>query len=128
MHMKRVRGLSQAWMAALFMGLLLTGCVGGGSDSTASQQGSVERSASLSWNAPLKREDGDPLKIGELSGFVISYGQDPENLTKTVRISEASTMEYTINNLADGTWYFTIQTQDTNGLRSEPSGQVGKTI
>ena len=146
--MKRVIKVSQAWIAALFLGLMLTGCGGGssGSSDSAAAPGSgsggsggsepppsgggqvVDRSASLSWNAPFTRENGDSLAMGDLSGYVIKYGQNPDELSETVRISSASTMEYTVNNLNDGTWYFTIQVEDVDGLMSAPSSRVSKTI
>ncbi|MFO7995480.1 MAG: fibronectin type III domain-containing protein [Marinobacter sp.] len=66
--------------------------------------------------------------MGELSGYVISYGQNPEELSEAVRIDDASVMDYTISNLDNGTWYFTIQVEDVDGLVSTPSEQVSKTI
>lgn len=150
--MKRVIKMSQAWIAALFLGLVLTGCGGGssgGSESTASTgdsagtgsggsegnpppsgsgEGVEDRSASLSWNAPFTRENGDSLSMGELDGYVIRYGKNPDELSKTVRIGNASTMAYTVDNLDNGTWYFTIQVEDVDGLMSAPSAPVSKTI
>ena len=66
--------------------------------------------------------------MAELSGYVISYGQDPENLEQTVLVNNASTMEYTVEDLADGTWYFSVQVEDNNGLISPPSDLVSKNI
>lgn len=66
--------------------------------------------------------------MGELSGYVISYGQNPEELTEAIRIDDASTMEYTVGNLNNGTWYFTIRVEGVDGLVSAPSEQVSKTI
>ncbi|MDK8464993.1 fibronectin type III domain-containing protein [Marinobacter sp. SS13-12] len=133
MNTKRVINMSKAWIAAFFMGVVLTGCV---SDSSSDSSGSsysqgqqfAERSASLSWNAPATRANGEGIKMGELSGYVISYGQDPDELTEAVRIDDANVMDYTINNLDYGTWYFTIQVEDVDGLVSAPSEQVSKTI
>lgn len=131
--MKRVIKMSTAWAAAFFIGVVLTGCGGGssgssGSESTAQSQQAGERSASLSWNAPATRANGDGIRMGELSGYVISYGQNPEELSEAVRIDDASVMDYTISNLDNGTWYFTIQVEDVDGLVSTPSEQVSKTI
>jgi hypothetical protein len=137
--MKRVIKMSKAWTAAFAMGLVLTGCVegisgtsAGTSDSSgtsyAEPQQFSERSASLSWNAPATRANGEGIKMGELSGYVISYGQNPEELTEVIRIDDASTMDYIISNLDYGTWYFTIQAEDVEGLVSAPSEQVSKTI
>jgi len=66
--------------------------------------------------------------MGELSGYVINYGQNPDELTEAVRIDDASVMDYTVDNLDQGTWYFTIQVEDVDGLVSAPSEQVSKTI
>lgn len=66
--------------------------------------------------------------MGELSGYVISYGKNPDELSEIVRINDAATMDYTITNLDNGTWYFTIQVEDVDGLVSAPSEQVSKTI
>lgn len=66
--------------------------------------------------------------MGELSGYVINYGQDPQELSEAVRIDDASVMDHIISNLDNGTWYFTIQVEDVDGLVSAPSEQVSKTI
>ncbi|MDF0752360.1 fibronectin type III domain-containing protein [Marinobacter sp. 71-i] len=133
--MNRVIKMSRAWIAAFFVGITLAGCGGGSSGSSGtenaaqgSQSQAAERSASLSWNAPSTRANGDGIKMGELSGYVINYGQNPDALSETVRINDASTMEYTVDNLNNGTWYFTIQVEDIDGLMSAPSAQVSKTI
>ncbi|MBE0486228.1 MAG: fibronectin type III domain-containing protein [Marinobacter sp.] len=69
--------------------------------------------------------------MGELDSYVIRYGKDVEDLSGEVVIDGAAKypeMSYTVDNLDVGTWYFTIQVQDTQGLVSEPSEPVSKTI
>ncbi len=187
--MKNVINMSKAWTAAVFMGIVLTGCGGdsnvssssvdGSNDTTSSfdsgtkssgervspdsdssdtvvsdsiqtdettdettwsgDDGSVEESlvtsepavtgtAKLSWVAPATRVNGDGLAMGELDSYIISYGQDASDLSKTIEINDASTMEYTIDDLGAGEWFFSIQVVDTNGLISAPSDVVSKTI
>lgn len=146
--MKRVNQMSKAWIAALFTGVILTGCGGGSSGGSAGADDSVkngsptsdntvvssvvgevgDRTAALNWNAPMTRVNNESLKMGELAGYVISYGRDPAELTESIRIDSASTMEYTVSNLDSGTWYFTIQAQDVDGLISEHAGIVSKQI
>lgn len=140
--MKRVINLSKAWIAALVFGIVLAGCGGGsgsqGSDpqsvSQASGSQSVDRSAALSWNAPGQRQNGDSLELYDLTNYIISYGQDPENLDQTVYVSSdqdnnyPATLQYTVENLSEGEWYFTVQAEDNNGLLSPPSELVSKTI
>ncbi|WP_250830725.1 fibronectin type III domain-containing protein [Marinobacter sediminum] len=115
--------LSQAWIAAFVLGILLAGC-GGGSASSGS-------SAVLSWSAPLKRVNGESIPMAELDQYVIRYGHDAGNLTEKVIVVNAQAeaeMSYEVNGLDNGTWYFTIQVQDTNGLISAPSEVVSKSI
>jgi hypothetical protein len=133
--MKRVIKVSQAWIAAFVLGALLTGCGGGGSSESAStqsgQNSSPERSAVLSWSAPLTRVNGDSIPMGELDRYVIRYGQDADDLNEEVVVTNAQAeaeMSYEVSGLDAGTWYFTIQVQDTSGLISEPSDVVSKSI
>lgn len=141
--MKSVIKMSKAGIAALVFGIALTGCGGGsssdsgstsssGAGSNASQgsenQLTAERTAALSWNAPLQRQNNESLSMADLAGYVISYGQNPENLDKTVYVDDAYTMEYTVDNLSKGTWYFSVQAEDANGLMSPPSDLVSKNI
>lgn len=146
--MKRVIYMSKAWIAALLVGMVLVGCGGGGSasgggesssqSSTVSDESSVgsaqlvtERSAVLSWSAPMTRVNGESIAMGELDRYVIRYGQDVDDLSREITVegaSNAAEMSYVVDNLDTGTWYFTIQVQDTAGLLSEPSEPVSKTI
>lgn len=136
--MKRVIKVSMAWIAAFTLGALLTGCGGGGSsDSSSTQTGSnggissPEQSAVLSWSAPLTRVNGESIPMGELDRYVIRYGQDADELSEEVVVTNAQAeaeMSYEVSGLGVGTWYFTIQVQDTNGLISEPSDVVSKSI
>lgn len=69
--------------------------------------------------------------MAELDQYVIRYGQDADNLSEQVVVTNAQAdaeMSYEVSGLADGIWFFTIQVQDTNGLISEPSDIVSKTI
>ncbi|AHI29635.1 ribonuclease HII [Marinobacter similis] len=69
--------------------------------------------------------------MGELDRYVIRYGQDDENLTEEVVVTNAQAqaeMSYAISGLDNGIWYFTIQVQDTSGLISEPSDVVSKSV
>ncbi|MFO7528103.1 MAG: fibronectin type III domain-containing protein [Marinobacter sp.] len=126
--------MSGSLIAAAFLGALLTGCGGGSSSSETSSQGAIgngDSKALLSWTAPSTRVNGDGISMGELDSYIIRYGQDADNLTEQVVISDAAedaTMSYTVGGLSQGTWYFSIQVQDTSGLLSPPSAIVSKTI
>ncbi|WP_228739648.1 fibronectin type III domain-containing protein [Marinobacter arenosus] len=136
--MKRVNKVSAAGIAAFAIGALLTGCGGGGSGSGTGTGSAVggggyidEKTAVLSWSAPMTRENGDSISMGELEKYVIRYGKDVEDMSEEVVINNAQSeaeMSYAINGLENGTWYFTIQVQDTSGVISAPSDVVSKSI
>ncbi|AOY90092.1 hypothetical protein BKP64_00930 [Marinobacter salinus] len=84
--------------------------------------------AVLSWTAPLTRVNGDSLTMGEIAGFEVVYGTDPDALDNTLAIGDASVEELLVDELTAGTWYFAMRTLDTDGNRSALSGTVNKQI
>ncbi|MEX0605305.1 MAG: fibronectin type III domain-containing protein [Marinobacter sp.] len=126
-------------LAVVFMTALLTACnegtsggtlesAAGGSTNNSTSISLIAKEASLSWNAPATRVNGEGLAMGELQGYVILYGKESDNLSQRVEIASASTMDYIISNLDQGEWFFAIQVIDVNGLVSPPSEIVSKTI
>lgn len=85
-------------------------------------------SALLSWTAPLTRENGESLAMGEIAGFEVVYGTSAENLDQSLAIGDASVDQLLVDELAEGTWYFAIRTLDTDGNRSRLSEVVNKQI
>ncbi|EMP56860.1 hypothetical protein MSNKSG1_03600 [Marinobacter santoriniensis NKSG1] len=142
--MNSVIKVSKAWGVAIVFGMLLAGCGGGGSSSDSAQSSATQvgqggsaasatdaKKAVLSWSAPSTRVNGEGIAMGELDKYVIRYGQDASNLDREAVVDNAAedaAMSYTVDGLSTGTWYFTIQVQDINGLMSEPSEVVSKSI
>lgn len=88
----------------------------------------VEDWAHLSWVPPLTRENGEPISMGEIDGYVILYGPSPDAMTAIVPIEGGNVREHKIEGLEDGTWYFAIKVVDTDGLESSMSDVVTKII
>ena len=86
----------------------------------------VVGSAELAWQPPTTNEDGTPL--ADLSGYVIRYGKTAGALDKSVRITNAGTTMYVVDNLIEGTWYFSLSSVNASGVESRPTGYVSKTI
>lgn len=140
--MKGVVKMSFARVFALVAVVALAGCQGEGEDGASGQAGAgiqsagpeaekVANRAVLSWSAPGTRVNGDGLAMGELDSYIIRYGQSREELELEVEVGNAAEqahMEHVISELGAGTWYFTIQVRDAQGLLSEPSNVVSKTI
>lgn len=90
-----------------------------------------DRTAVLSWEAPATRVNGEAISDDDLVQYEIRYGTDPASLDKSVVVSNVQgliSVSYEIEDLPDGTWYFSILAQDVNGLVSPPSSPVSKTI
>ena len=84
--------------------------------------------ALLSWTAPLTRENGESLAMGEIAGYEVVYGTSADNLDNSLAIGDASVDELLVDELTEGTWYFAIRTLDTAGNRSRLSEVVYKQI
>ncbi|GAA0849916.1 hypothetical protein GCM10009113_30410 [Marinobacter szutsaonensis] len=84
--------------------------------------------ALLSWTAPLTRENGQSLSMGEIAGFEVVYGTSPDQLDQSLAIGDASVDELLVDELTAGTWYFAMRTLDTDGNRSRLSEIVYKQI
>jgi hypothetical protein len=83
-------------------------------------------SAELAWQPPTTNEDGTALQ--DLSGYVIRYGKSAGALDKSVRINSPGTTMYVVENLIEGTWYFSLSSVNSAGVESRPTGYVSKTI
>ena len=89
-----------------------------------------DRTATLTWDAPFTRVNGDALAIGEIHGYTVHYGQDDDDLVNEVDVGSdgSGSAGLQVVGLTDGVWYFTVQTVDTDGLVSELSNTVSKRI
>lgn len=84
--------------------------------------------ALLSWTAPLTRENGDSLSMGEIAGYEVVYGTSADTMDQALAIGDASVDELLVDQLSEGTWYFAMRTLDTDGNRSQLSEVVYKQI
>lgn len=83
-------------------------------------------SATLSWTPPTSNTDGSTLT--NLAGYRIAYGTSPGALSKTIQVANAGTSRYVVENLAAGTWYFSVRAYSTTGAESTTSNTASKTI
>lgn len=83
-------------------------------------------SAKLTWDAPTMNTNGQPLT--DLAGYKVMYGQDPNNLNLSLRITDPRATTVQIDNLGSGTWYFAMKSVNTAGQESAPTGNVSKVV
>jgi hypothetical protein len=95
----------------------------GGGPVTTPPTGSVDRTITATWTAPLTRANGEALSLSEIDHYEIVYGQSPDSLTNSVKTAGPDT-SYTFTDLGPGTWYFSIRVVDQTGATSVYSAPV----
>lgn len=85
-------------------------------------------SIALSWDIPTARENGADLELYEIQGYVIAYGNESGNLTNTVSVDGATITNIVLDDLASNTYYFSIATVDSDGLRGNYSNEITQSI
>jgi hypothetical protein len=107
--------------------------VSDGKTSTSLAQFSIEvepganGSATISWNPPMFRVDGNPLN-NDLAGYQIRFGRTSLDYSNQVNVENAGIASYVVDNLSSGTWYFAVLAYDSAGQFSNPSEEVWKKI
>jgi hypothetical protein len=84
----------------------------------------ADRSVSLKWDAPTTNTDGTALT--DLAGYKLRYGNSPGVYQTTLTLGTGTS--YALNNLAAGTYYFTVTAFNNGGIESTFSNETWKTI
>jgi uncharacterized protein YjdB len=84
----------------------------------------VTGNATLAWSAPATNVDGSTLT--DLAGYKIYYGTSPGSYTKVIDVGNVTTS--VVNNLAPGTYYFTVTAYNIYGVESSYSNEASKVI
>ncbi len=87
----------------------------------------VVGNAQLSWTAPTERENGDSLIRSELSHYEVYYTSE-SGKSDTIRVSDTASTALTVSDLEGDTYYFAMAAVDKDGIFSELSNEVPKTI
>lgn len=85
------------------------------------ERSSYTQRPSLSWNAPMTRENGSKLYVGEIEGYRLYYRLRDQSNYRSVTLDGYDATSFQLNGLAPGTYVFTITTLDTEGLESRRS-------
>lgn len=87
----------------------------------------VDQEARLAWTAPEVREDGSQLIISDIQGYRVYHSTEDGALEEAYDLP-ADTQELLLSELNPGTHYFAVTTVDINGLESNLSNMLSKTI
>jgi hypothetical protein len=82
--------------------------------------------ATLDWTPPTENTDGSVLT--NLAGYTVYYGSSPDDLSKTIKVTNAGLTAYTVTDLPAGTWYFAVTSYSSAGVESSRSGTISAKI
>ena len=123
------------FLASLLGAFLLVGCDGHSLETPEDQRASAPDpgkstsapgSALLSWYPPRQRTDGSALR--GLAGYRVYFGKGANPGRYILEITNPGQTSQFIDNLDQGTWYFSITAYDRQGRESGKSPRVSKTI
>jgi len=72
------------------------------------------------------RTDGSPLD--NLAGYRIYYDTRQTGFRNRIDLNNPSAITWTVTGLTSGTWYFAMTAIDSQGLESDYTNPVSKTI
>lgn len=84
--------------------------------------------ASLAWQPPTQRVDGESLSMSEIAGYRIYYATRSGDYTSALSVDDPYTHAMLIEDLPVGTYYFVMTTVDTNGIESGYSREAVKVV
>lgn len=84
--------------------------------------------AQISWNRPTTRADGSTLSAGEIAGYKLYYSETSNGSLSPLVDLSSTELSVVVDELAAGTHYFAMSTEDTNGLESSLSARFSVTI
>lgn len=84
--------------------------------------------AQITWSRPTTRADGSTLTAGEIAGYKLYYSQTSNGSLSPLVDLTSNEVSVVVDELAAGTHYFAMSTQDTNGLESSLSARFSVTI
>jgi hypothetical protein len=80
----------------------------------------------LDWQPPTENSDGSALT--NLAGYTVYYGTSPDNLSKSVKVSNPGLTAYSVTGLTSGTWYFAVTSYSSDGVESTRTSTVSTKI
>jgi hypothetical protein len=78
-------------------------------------------SVTLSWKAPVARNDGTPLSLADIDGYRIHYGNSSGNYTYHIDLADGTAQSVVLTDLTLGTYYLVMTTYDIDGRESNYS-------
>jgi hypothetical protein len=100
--------------------------VGSATGASATGAATAPASITLQWQAPTENTDASPLT--NLAGYHVYYGTSPQALSSRISIANPGISSYVVENLAHGTWYFTVAGYNSSGVEGDLSGVASRSV
>ncbi|MEP3564036.1 MAG: fibronectin type III domain-containing protein [Marinobacter sp.] len=130
-------------LTLMLAALILTGCQDGGGNSDSKTETAYQATDSgvkqpfenqgtentsqpktLVWSAPLTREDGSSLALGQIAEYKIYYRLKHKDRFEVISVKDTSATKYPLGTMPPGAYEFAITTVDVDGLESRRSESV----
>ena len=113
-------GVSSAWMQ-------VTVKVNPGIPPLSVKLPSVKRSVTVSWKAPSANVDNSPVH-SSLAGYRVFYGKSADKLSTKLDVVGATMTSVCIEDLMPGTYFFAVKAYGKDGVESELTPVMQKTL
>jgi hypothetical protein len=80
----------------------------------------------LEWRPPSENVDGSSLT--NLKGYTLYYGQKSKTYTDSIKIDNPSVLNYVVEGLPKGTYFFVLTAYNTQGAESDYSDELSRTV
>ena len=120
-----------AGLVTLVAAFAIAGCAGGNSDTSPtvtaqSVNDESNGSAVLNWTPVTSDTAGNSLS--GLAGYEIHYGTSTGAMSLLIVVNDPQQTSYTVQALAPGTWYFSVNAFTSSGVEGLQSNIASKTI
>jgi hypothetical protein len=82
----------------------------------------ANRSVTVKWLTPTQNTDGTP--VTNLSGYMVFYGTSSQQYSTSMYLPGAGTNSVVVENLAPGTYYFSVKALNNAGVESTYANEV----
>lgn len=115
--------------AALAAALALAAC-GKAPESTLPERPRGTGTATLTWAPPAEgpAQAGAGAEAGRIVGYRIYLGPAPDALRPEAVVADPQATRYVVRKLPKGTHYFAVRSYDAEGVESDATAVVSKTI
>jgi hypothetical protein len=80
----------------------------------------------VDWMPPTPNTDGSALT--NLAGYTVYYGTSPNDLSKSMKVSNPGLASFTVTGLTSGKWYFAVTSYAADGTESTRTATVSTSI